>query len=96
MATQANAYELLKNGSVFHSAVESYEAAWGDFFWPVMFLFVLYMVYLKTESPTMVALAMIVGNVGMFTLVDIRFQPILYITLVVSIALTLYSFVGRD
>jgi len=32
----------------------------------------------------------------MFTLIDIRFQPILYITLVVSIALTLYSFVGRD
>ena len=29
MATQANAYELLKNGSVFHSAVESYQAAFG-------------------------------------------------------------------
>lgn len=96
MATQAQAYELLKNGSIFPAAIESYEAAWGDFFWPVMFISILGLIYLKTESPWMVTIAMIIGNVGMFSLIDLRFQPILYLTMVVSMALVLFAFVGKE
>ena len=95
MATQQAAYLLLQNASLIPAVIESYKSAWGDFLWPVLFLATLGLVYLKTESPVMVALASIFGNVLLLTLLPGRFHLFFYGILAFSIAILFYAVIGR-
>ena len=63
MANLTTPYTELLNASLFKAATHTYEASIGVLFWPIIFMFTLAMLYIKTESPAFVALYAIIGNV---------------------------------
>ena len=96
MANMTQAYTYLANSSLFEAANEAYAVSVGIFFWPIIFMFTLFLVYIKTESPAYVAVYAIIGNVALAALLPILTHTIFYTTIVFSIALTLWSFFGSN
>ena len=96
MANLSIAFEKLTNMSVVESANEAYKAnvIIGNFFWPIIFLFTLFLLYLKTENPTYLSIYTIIGAFVLGKWLINTTQPIFYITLVLSIGLTLWSIFG--
>ena len=96
MASMTQAYEYLGNASLFKAANEAYAVSVGIFFWPIIFLFTLFMLYIKTENPAYVAMYAIIGNVALAAFLPIMTHPIFYITLTLSLGFTLWSFFGSS
>lgn len=95
MATQAHAYDLLLNGTIYSAVRESYEAAIGPMMWPLLFFGTLLLVYLKSDSPANVAIVTIIGNVVLFPLIALQFQLLFYATLSLSIGFTIWAFITK-
>ena len=100
MANLTGAFTALQNASLFEAVDKAYTSApygAGDFFWPIMLLFTLFMVHIKTESPAMVAIIAIIGN---FTIAAFLFgsiaMPIFYGTLVFSFFIVMWSIFGSS
>ena len=87
-------FELLTNGSLFLASAGAYEATIGLFFWPIIFLFTLFLLFIKSENPAYIAIYAILGNFALATLLPIQTDPIFYTTAVLSLALVLWSFFG--
>ena len=96
MATMAQATELLHNASLFKAANEAYAVSLGIFFWPIIFLFTLFVVYIKTENPAYVAVYGILGNVILASFLPIISHPIFYVTVLLTLAMVLWSFFGSS
>jgi len=98
MANLTAAFTALQNASLFEATTEAYTSApygAGDFFWPIILLFTLFLIHIKTESPAMVAIFAIIGN---FTIAAFLFgsiaMPIFYGTLVFSFFIVLWGIFG--
>ncbi len=93
---QNESFDLLVNGSVIPAAIKSYEIAWTFggviWLWPVVLLFTLLMVAVKTESPPMVAIYAILGTVALGTsrIVPIS-HPAFFLIVVFSVVIWLFS-----
>lgn len=96
MANMSTAFELLTNMSVVEAANEAYNITIGVFFWPIIFLFSLFVIYLKTENPTYLSIYTIIGAFVLGKWLINPLQPIFYITLLFSIGLTLWSMFGSS
>ena len=96
MATMAQATELLHNASLFKAANEAYTTSLGIFLWPILFLFTLFMLYIKTENPAYVAMYGIIGTVALASFLPMLTQPIFYITVLLTLAIVLWSFFGSS
>lgn len=99
MATAIHKYnesfDLLSNGSVIEAVIKNYEIAWtfGDviWFWPVIFLFTLVMVAMKSESPAFISIYAVLGNVFLGTMLPQISHLIFGLILVFSFLIVLYS-----
>ncbi len=71
---QNASFDALVSGNITDAVILSYEEAWHfggiQWLWPIVFLFTLIIVAIKSESPTMVAIYAILGNVALGTLLD--------------------------
>ena len=92
---QNESFDLLVNGSIGRAVISSYEEAWTFggiiWLWPIVFLFTLIIVAIKTESPTMIAIYAILGNIALGTMLEQLTQVIFYMTAVLSIMIWLFS-----
>ncbi len=92
---QNESFDLLVNGSIMESVISSYEEAWLfggiQWLWPVVFLFTLIIVAIKSESPTMVAIYAILGNLALGTMLEQLTHTIFALILVFSIMVWLFS-----
>ncbi len=92
---QNESFDLLVNGSIMESVIASYEEAWLfggiQWLWPVVFLFTLIIVAIKSESPTMVAIYAILGNLALGTMLEQLTHTIFALILVFSIMVWLFS-----
>ena len=93
---QNASFELLMNGSVVEAAVKSYEEVWTFggvvWLWPILFIFLLTLVAIKTENPTMVGIFVILGGVALSTQLDAGISAIVFgFVLVLSILVWMFS-----
>ena len=88
-------FDLLVNGSLMEAVISSYEEAWTFggiiWLWPIVFLFTLIIVAIKSESPTMVAIYAILGNIALGTMLEQLTHIIFASILVFSIMIWLFS-----
>ncbi len=88
-------FDLLVNGSLMEAVVSSYEEAWTFggiiWLWPIIFLFTLIIVAIKSESPTMVAIYAILGNIALGTMLEQLTHIIFASILVFSIMIWFFS-----
>ena len=88
-------FDLLVNGSLTEAVISSYEEAWTFggiiWLWPVIFLFTLIIVAIKTESPTMIAIYAILGNLALSTMLEQLTHIVFGTILVLSIMVWLFS-----
>lgn len=97
MANITTAYTHLTNGSLFKAVNEAYTSPpIGIFFWPIIFLFTLTIIAIKTENPAYVTIYAVLGNFALATLLPITTHIIFYTTLVLSFFLVLWSFFGSS
>lgn len=95
--TMDQAWVYLQNMSLFKASNEVYAVALGIFFWPIVFLFTLFVVAIKTESPAYIFLYSVIGNIALFTLMtDVRTHPIFYATVLLSLTMVLWSLFGSS
>lgn len=85
------AYELLLNGSVIKGSNEAYQSTIGVWFWPLIFIFTLTLLAIKSENPAYVAFYAITGNIVLAGFLPIATHPIFYGILVFSLALVFWS-----
>ncbi len=93
---QNESFDLLVNGSVIDAAIKSYEEVWTFagvvWLWPIVFIFLLTLVAIKTENPTMVGIFVILGGVALSTRLDAGISATVFgLVLVLSILVWLYS-----
>ncbi len=92
---QNESFDLLINGSVIEAAVKTYETAFNFggviWFWPIMFLITLILVAMKTESPAMIAIYAILGNIALGTMLPQISSVFFFIIVVLSVMIWLYS-----
>lgn len=88
------AYNLLaQNQSVIGAAINTYDTALGGlYFWPILFLFTLLLIAIKTQSYHYTLFYAVAGNVLIGSLLPIRTSPIFYGVMVFSLMLVLWSF----
>ena len=88
-------FDLLVNGSLGEAVISSYEEAWTFggiiWLWPIVFLFTLIIVAIKTESPTMIAIYAILGNLALGTMLERSTHIVFGIILVLSVMIWLFS-----
>jgi len=96
VATINQSFIYLQNASLFKAANEAYAVSLGIFFWPIIFLFTLFVIYIKTENPAFVAIYAIIGNVALVAFLPIFTHPIFYLTLLFSFSMVLWSFFGSS
>ena len=97
---QNDSFDLLMNGSVIEAAVKSYEEAWTFggviWFWPVIFLFTLILVAMKSENPTLVGMYAILGTVALGVRLPAVADPIFALIVIFSILIWFFSlFISR-
>jgi hypothetical protein len=92
------AYEFLLNGSVLSAASEIYMDAWNGVFWSVLFLVVLLMIYVKTDSAAFIFVYVLFGNfvLGNVLLPYSGLRMVFYAVLVFSFGLVAYKFFGSS
>ena len=92
---QNESFDLLMNGSVVEAAIRSYEEVWTfagvNWLWPIVFLFTLIIVAIKSESPTMVAIYAVLGNIALSTMLEQLTHIIFASILVFSVMIWLFS-----
>ena len=92
---QNESSDKLVNGSIMEAVISSYEEAWSfggiQWLWPIVFLFTLIIVAIKSESPTMVAIYAILGNLALGTMLEQLTHIIFASILVFSIMIWLFS-----
>ena len=88
-------FDLLTNGSLTDAVVSSYEEAWTFggiiWLWPIIFLFTLIIVAIKSESPTMVAIYAILGNVALGTRLEQYTHIIFAMVVILSVMVWFFS-----
>ena len=94
MANTTAAYDLLVNGSLIEASVAVYESVIGYYFWPIIFIFTIVLVYIKSENPGTVFIVAVIGNFMIGVYLPVVFRPILYLTLVISLFLVLLKMWG--
>lgn len=86
---------LFNNGTVIEASVRSYEIAFTFggviWLWPLLFLFTLMMVQIKTQSPTMVAIYAILGNLALGSLLPAISHTFFASILIITLAIWLFS-----
>lgn len=92
------AYELAKNGSYFAASYTPYTVLIGNWFWAILWLFLLIVTYIRTEDLAYIFTFGILGMVGLgaYGLFPQFFKPIVYLILTVCLMLTLYAFFVRN
>jgi len=96
LINQSTAFTHLTNGSMMQAASESYLASpVGQFFWPLLLMFTLVIVYIKTESPAAVFVSSIIGVFALGVLLPTLFHYMFYITVVLTLLLNLWTIFGR-
>ena len=90
------AYTLLENGSLVGGAVAAYQVAWGVYFWPILTIALLGLVAIKTESAGLVAVMAIIAHIIMWNYLPVQTEPIFYITIVLAIGFTVYTFYASN
>ena len=93
---QNASFDLLMNGSVVEAAVKSYEEVWTFggvvWLWPIIFLFLLTLVAMKSENPTMVGIFVILGGVALSTQLDAGISATIFgLVMLLSIVVWLFS-----
>lgn len=92
---QNESFDLLINGSVIEAAIKSYEEAWTFsgiiWLWPILFLFTLTLIAIKTENPSIVGIIAILGNIALGTRLDQISHTIFAIVLIFSLVVWFYS-----
>ncbi len=92
---QNASFDLLVNGSLTEAVISSYEEAWTFggiiWLWPIVFLFTLIIVAIKTESPTMIAIYAILGNIALGTMLEQLTHIVFASILIFSIMIWLFS-----
>lgn len=97
MANLTIAYTALTNASMLEAANEAYKASpIGIFFWPIIFLFTLFMVAIKTENPAFVFIYAVIGNFVLSQYLFSITDPIFWGIAVISLFMVLWSFFGTD
>lgn len=99
MASMESAYTLLLNQSLVEASVEAYRSVsfLDTWFFPILFLFTLFVVAVKLENPAAIVIIAIIGNVALFGfMTNPVVQPVFYITIVFSFAMVLWSFFGSS
>ena len=89
-----NAYNLLINGSIIQAGNEAWMSTVGIWFWPIIFIWTLVMVYIKSENPTYIFVYSILGNVLLGRYIFPLSHPIFYSVAVFSLFLTLWKIFG--
>lgn len=88
-------FDLLVNGSVIPAAVSVYEQAtnFGGIIWvwPFLFLFTLVLVAVKSESPTLVGIYVILGNVALGSRLAEASKIIFVMVLIMSLVVWFFS-----
>jgi hypothetical protein len=92
------AYELAANGSWFASSYTVYTVLIGNWFWAILWLFLLIVTFIRTEDLTYVFVYGMLGMLGLgaYGLFPQFFKPIVYLILAISLMLTLYAFYVRN
>ena len=91
MANTTAAYNLLINGSIIKGGFKAYEYSMGFWLWPILFIFTLVMVHIKTENPGYLLAYAILGNALLASRLTVDTSKIFYLTLVISLALVLHK-----
>ncbi len=88
-------FDLLVNGSIIGAAVKSYEEAtsFGGvvWVWPILFLFTLTFLMIKSESPTMVGIYVVLGNVALGSRLAESSRLIFVMILILSLVIWFFS-----
>ena len=95
MANMTVAFTALQNTSLFEATTAAYTSIpdFGDFFYPIILAFFLFLVYIKTESPAAVVVGTILGVFFLASeMTSVVTQPMFYTFLAFSIALIFWSF----
>jgi hypothetical protein len=91
MVNTTVAYNELLNMSIIKASNSVYTATLGDWFWPIIFLFTLTLIAIKTENPAYVLVYSILGNFALAAHLKTVTHPIFYLTMVISLALVLWN-----
>jgi len=89
-------FQAISGGNVTQGVALSYTIAWGVWFWPVLFIAFLGLVAMKSQSPALVAIVTIIGNVGMVLLLPVETSIIFYVILVLCIGINFYMWFGSS
>ncbi|KKL09609.1 hypothetical protein LCGC14_2564130 [marine sediment metagenome] len=88
-------FDKLINGSVIPAAVSTYTEAFTFggviWLWPIFFIGTLFLVAIKTENPTMVAIYAILGTVALGTMLPTISNTILAFITIFSVTIWFYS-----
>jgi len=92
------AFNLAMNGSWMAASYTPYTGLIGDWFWAILWLFMLVVTYIRTED---LAYVFVFGTLGMLALGSYGlfpqfFKPVIYLILSISLMLTLYAFFVRN
>lgn len=99
--TSEMAWDALQNGSIVNAAHIGLQAAWmtpiGSIFYSLLFLIIVVSAYVKIESPFVVGVISIIGNVVLGGLLLPQFAMTFYIVLIVTFGISLVKiFVGSS
>ena len=82
----------MDNQSIIKSSITIYEAVWGVYFLPLIFLFTLTLLAIKSGKPAYVIFYAILGNFALVGYLPVRTQPIIWGVMVFSLFAVLWSF----
>jgi len=95
MSFHNESYRLLAdNQSIIKAGIKIYEApeVMGVYLWPLIFLFTLIVVAIKSEHPGYVFFYAVLGNIVLASYLPIKTNPIFWGIMVFSLLIVLWSF----
>lgn len=92
------AYELAKEGSWFAASYTPYTLLIGDWFWAILWVFLLVLTYIRTEDYAYVFTFGILGMLALGSkgLFPQFFKPVVILILATCLMITLYAFFVRN
>ena len=97
VVNQTTAYISMTNSSMIRAAGEMYQATpIGQFFWPILLMFTLVVVYIKTESPAAVFISSIILIPMLGALLPTLAHFMFYIAVVFALAMNLWAIFGSS
>jgi hypothetical protein len=93
---QSVAQAYLSNGSVLQASEAIFTSVIGPWFWVVLIFFTLVVVQIKSEEPGFVAIVAVLTNALLAYRINSWFEPILWTSFVLSLAIILYSIFGNS